>query len=91
VTVGPEVTELIERFVREGLACAAHPGIVFKPGPSGRRAALAGDGLVPLQVMPSPLRGASGNVEFLGRFRVGGDGPSLLPGQLAAAVEEAHR
>jgi sulfur carrier protein ThiS len=36
------VTELIERFVREGLACAAHPGIVFKPGPAGRRAALAG-------------------------------------------------
>ena len=24
------VTDLIERFVREGLACAAHPGIVFK-------------------------------------------------------------
>jgi len=36
------VTELIERFVREGLACEAHPGIVFKPGPAGRRAALAG-------------------------------------------------
>ncbi|HEX9683129.1 MAG TPA: ribbon-helix-helix protein, CopG family [Acidimicrobiales bacterium] len=36
------ITELIERFVREGLASAAHPGIVFKPGPSGRRAALAG-------------------------------------------------
>ena len=36
------VTELIERFVREGLATARHPGIVFKPGPSGRRAALAG-------------------------------------------------
>jgi hypothetical protein len=28
--------------VREGLAAAAHPGIVFKSGPSGRRAALAG-------------------------------------------------
>lgn len=39
---GTTVTELIERFVREGLACAAHPGIVFKPGPAGRRAALAG-------------------------------------------------
>jgi uncharacterized protein (DUF433 family) len=39
---GTTVTELIERFVREGLAGAAHPGIVFKPGPSGRRAALAG-------------------------------------------------
>ena len=39
---GTTVTELIERYVREGLAIAAHPGIVFKPGPSGRRAALAG-------------------------------------------------
>lgn len=39
---GVSVTELIERFVREGLATADHPGIVFKPGPSGRRAALAG-------------------------------------------------
>lgn len=28
--------------MREGLASAAHPGIVFKPGPSGQRAALAG-------------------------------------------------
>ncbi|HUA03895.1 MAG TPA: hypothetical protein VMB27_08335 [Solirubrobacteraceae bacterium] len=39
---GTTVTELIERYVREGLASAAHPGIVFKPGPAGRRAALAG-------------------------------------------------
>jgi uncharacterized protein (DUF433 family) len=39
---GTTVTELIERFVREGLDSAAHSGIVFKPGPSGRRAALAG-------------------------------------------------
>lgn len=36
------ITELIERFVREGLDGAAHPGIAFKPGPAGRRAALAG-------------------------------------------------
>src|SRR5947207_458509 len=39
---GSTLTELIERFVREGLAVADHPGIVFKPGPAGRRAALAG-------------------------------------------------
>jgi hypothetical protein len=39
---GTTMTSLIERFVREGLAVDAHPGIVFKPGPSGRRAALAG-------------------------------------------------
>jgi hypothetical protein len=42
VAEGTTVTELIERYVREGLASAAHPGIVFKSGPSGRRAALAG-------------------------------------------------
>jgi hypothetical protein len=39
---GTTVTALVERFVREGLATADHPGVVFKPGPSGRRAALAG-------------------------------------------------
>lgn len=39
---GTTITELIERFVREGLDSAGHPGIVFKGGPSGRRAALAG-------------------------------------------------
>jgi hypothetical protein len=39
---GVTITELIERYVREGIAAAAHPGVMFKPGPSGRRAALAG-------------------------------------------------
>jgi len=39
---GTSVTSLVEQFVREGLAVAEHPGVVFKPGPSGRRAALAG-------------------------------------------------
>lgn len=39
---GTTVTEMIERFVREGLASAGYSGIVFKGGPSGRRAALAG-------------------------------------------------
>jgi 23S rRNA (cytidine1920-2'-O)/16S rRNA (cytidine1409-2'-O)-methyltransferase len=53
--------------------------------------ALAGDGLAPGAVMPSPLRGAAGNIEFLGHFRVGGDGPALRQEALAAAVEEAHR
>lgn len=39
---GVTLTALVERLVREGLATADHPGIVFKGGPSGRRAALAG-------------------------------------------------
>ncbi|HEV7687694.1 MAG TPA: SAM-dependent methyltransferase, partial [Acidimicrobiia bacterium] len=56
-------------------------------------AALAGDGLSPQAVMPSPLRGAAGNVEFLGHFRVrrtGGGGAGLPAEALAAAVEEAQ-
>lgn len=36
------LTALVERYAREGLAIDAHPGIVFRSGPSGRRAALAG-------------------------------------------------
>jgi 23S rRNA (cytidine1920-2'-O)/16S rRNA (cytidine1409-2'-O)-methyltransferase len=53
--------------------------------------ALAGDGFAPLAVMPSPLRGASGNIEFLGHFRVrsGPCGPALDPASLDSAVEEA--
>ena len=39
---GTTLTALVERYTREGLAIDAHPGIVFKPGPSGRRAALSG-------------------------------------------------
>ena len=39
---GTSVTALVERLLREGLAVAEHPGTVFKPGPSGRRASLAG-------------------------------------------------
>ena len=39
---GMSLTGLMERILREGLAMDAHPGVVFKPGPSGRRAALAG-------------------------------------------------
>ena len=36
------LTALVERYTREGLAIDAHPGIVFRSGPSGRRAGLAG-------------------------------------------------
>ena len=39
--VGNNVSALAHRLVDEGLRMAEHPGIVFKPGPSGRRAALA--------------------------------------------------
>jgi hypothetical protein len=38
---GATVSGLAQRLVDEGLRMAEHPGIVFKDGPSGRRAALA--------------------------------------------------
>jgi hypothetical protein len=38
---GATPSGLAQRLVDEGLRMAEHPGIVFKDGPSGRRAALA--------------------------------------------------
>ncbi|MGH9115721.1 MAG: hypothetical protein ACRDWW_07815 [Acidimicrobiales bacterium] len=38
---GATPSGLAERLVDEGLTMAEHPGILFKDGPSGRRAALA--------------------------------------------------
>lgn len=38
---GMTETALVSRLLDEGLKVAAHPGIVFRDGPSGRRAALA--------------------------------------------------
>ncbi len=41
-TAGTSLTAIVERFIKEGLDMASHPGVIFKSGPSGRRAALAG-------------------------------------------------
>jgi hypothetical protein len=40
-TPGLTASGLAQRLVDEGLRMSEHPGIVFKDGPSGRRAALA--------------------------------------------------
>lgn len=39
---GVSETALVARLLDEGLKTAAHPGIVYRDGASGRRAALAG-------------------------------------------------
>ena len=45
-----------------------------------------------MAVMPSPLRGASGNLEFLGHFKIRHtDATPVDPEVLAVAVEEGHR
>jgi hypothetical protein len=38
---GSNTSALAQRLIDEGLRMADHPGVVFKDGPSGRRAALA--------------------------------------------------
>jgi sarcosine oxidase gamma subunit len=40
-TMGSDTSALAQRLVDEGLRMADHPGVVFKDGPTGRRAALA--------------------------------------------------
>jgi hypothetical protein len=40
-TTGANTSTLAQRLVDEGLRMADHPGVIFKDGPSGRRAALA--------------------------------------------------
>jgi hypothetical protein len=40
--VGTNKSRLAERYVDEGTRMDEHPGIVFRSGPTGRRAALAG-------------------------------------------------
>jgi hypothetical protein len=37
---GGNISAVAHRFIDEGLRMAEHPGIIFKSGPSGRRAAL---------------------------------------------------
>jgi hypothetical protein len=39
---GTPTTTLAETLLREGIRSASHPGIVFRDGPAGRRAALIG-------------------------------------------------
>jgi hypothetical protein len=40
--VGQSRSALMQRYIEEGLRMDRHPGIVFRPGPAGRRAGLAG-------------------------------------------------
>ena len=40
-TTGSTTSTLAQQLIDEGLRMADHPGVVFKDGPSGRRAALA--------------------------------------------------
>lgn len=83
------VTALAERYLREGLAAAAHPGIVFRPGPAGRRAGLAGGPDV--WEVTSALRRISGTQRQ--RIATLAQEFGLHPRQIAIALDyaAAHR
>ena len=55
------ISSVGERLIDEGLRMEAHPGVVFRDGPSGRRAALAAGPDV--WEVAGLLRGLSGSVE----------------------------
>ena len=60
---GTNKSRLAERYVDEGTRMDEHPGIVFRGGPTGRRAALAG----------GPILGAYGHAQERQGARGGGD------------------
>lgn len=73
---GQSRSAVAKRFLEEGLRMARHPGIVFRPGPTGRRPALA----------------AGPDVWVLGRyFREGGPPPvEAIADELALRVDQVE-
>ena len=71
-------TALADRYVEEGLAMDAHPGIVFRDGPAGRRPAVLGgpDVWEVIQVFLDEDRSTRSTAETL----------RLRPGLIDAAV-----
>ena len=85
---------LVKPQFEAGRAAVGKGGIVREPGVHRRvlrdvTSGLATAGLATLQVMPSPRRGARGNVEFLVHCRPGRR-DTLADGALEHAVGEAH-
>jgi len=54
-------TALVSRLLEQGLSALAHPGIVYRPGPSGWRAGIAGGPDVDEVVRAIRSGGASGD------------------------------
>ncbi|MGI9017147.1 MAG: CopG family transcriptional regulator [Euzebya sp.] len=82
---GSSVSALIERYAREGLAMERHPGIVFRPGPGGRRAGLSGGPDV--WEVVSALRDLKGTESE--RVHTLADQMGLHPRQIAIALSYA--
>jgi uncharacterized protein (DUF433 family) len=72
-------TSIAEQYLEEAVRMADHPGIVFRDGPAGRRAALAGHRLDVWQVIET-VQQEGGDVETAAEYL------SVSPGLVGAAV-----
>ncbi len=76
---GVPKTRVAEQYLEEAVRMADHPGIVFRDGAGGRRAALAGHRLDVWQVIET-IGQESGSVEAAAEYL------GISPGLLGAAV-----
>ena len=72
-------TSIAEQYLEEAIRMADHPGIVFRDGAAGRRAALAGHRLDVWQVVET-VRGEGGDVNAAAGYF------GISPGLVGAAV-----
>ena len=92
---GADLVLLVKPQFEVGRVEAAKGKGVVRDPEAWRRAladvvsALQGVGAAMMGVMVSPLKGADGNVEFLGWFRAGADAGAAAPVDLDAVVQEA--
>lgn len=82
---GISATALLERLIIEGVDTLEHPGITFRSGPSGRRAALAGGPDV--WEIVARLRELDGDEEQ--RIETLAEESALHPRQIRIAVDYA--
>lgn len=81
---GERLSDAIRRYAEEGDRAETHPGIVFRSGPAGRRAGLAGGPDVwEVAMAVRALGGGAEGVEALARQL------SLLPDQIEVALRYA--
>lgn len=73
-------TALAERYLEEGIRMAEHPGIVFRDGPAGRRAGIAGHRLDVWEVVETVQNEG-------GDLRAAADYLGLSSALVAAAVD----
>jgi hypothetical protein len=80
--VGLNKSRLAERYLDEGMRMEDHPGVVFRDGPSGRRAGLAGGPDIWEVIAAIRASGLEGDAALVAAAEWG----SLTPMQVRAAA-----